>query len=117
MAGHALGTKLMSQLSLYVNDDGRTVLHYRGFSFLAGMVPVVWALHRRLYGVAALTLIYSIAYNYLVDGLSLGLQGGIYVIQVAVVGGLANRLHRFLLERRGWILTAKELPRTDEASE
>lgn len=106
----------MSQLSLYVNDNGRTVLHYSGFSFLAGMVPVVWALHRRLYGVAALTLIYSIAYNFLVDGLGLGMQTAIYFVQVAVLGTLANRFHALLLGRRGWILTAKELPRTNGES-
>lgn len=106
----------MSLLSLYVNDDGRTVLHYSGFSFLAGMVPVVWALHRRLYGVAALTLIYAIAYNFLVDGLTLGIQSAVYFVQVAVLGTLANRFHAWLLRRRGWILTAKELPRTDEVS-
>jgi hypothetical protein len=106
----------MSRLSLYVNEDGRTVLHYSGFSFLAGMVPVVWALHRRLYGIAALTLVYSIAYNYLVAGLTLGMQSAVYAVQVAVVGGLANRLHAYLLERRGWILTARELARTNEDS-
>jgi hypothetical protein len=106
----------MSQFSLYVNDDGRTVLHYSGFSFLAGMAPVVWALHRRLYGIAALTLVYSIAYGYLVDGLTLDMQSAVYVVQVAVVGGLANRMHAYLLERGGWILTAKELPRADEDS-
>jgi hypothetical protein len=65
------------------------------------MVPVVWALHRRLYGIAALTLVYSIADNYLVDGLTLGMQPAIYAVQVAVVGGLANRVHAFLLERGG----------------
>jgi hypothetical protein len=103
----------MSQLSLYVSDDGRAVLHYSGFSFLAGMVPVVWALHRRLYSIAALTLVYGIAYNYLVGGMSLGVQSAAYGLQVLVVGGLANRLHAYLLERRGWILTARELPHSD----
>ena len=102
----------MSQLSLYVNEDGRTVLHYSGFSFLAGMVPVVWALHRRLYGVAALTLVYSIAYNFLVDGLTLGMQSAIYLAQVALLGALANRFHAWLLKRRGWILTAQESQRS-----
>lgn len=106
----------MSRLSLYVNDEGRTVLHYSGFSFLAGMVPVVWALHRRLYGIAALTLVYGIAYNYLVAGLTLGVQSAVYAVQVAVLGGLANRLHAYLLERGGWIVTARELPRTNEDS-
>ncbi len=104
----------MSKISLYVRDDGRTVLHYSGFSVLAGMVPVVWALHRRLYGVAVLTLAYSIAFNYLVEGLDLGWFSVVYVAQLVVVGGLANRLHQALLERRGWMLTATELPRTGE---
>jgi len=106
----------LSQLSLYVSEDGRTAVHYSGFSFLAGMVPIVWALQRRLYGIAALTLVYGIAYNYLVNSLTLGTQSAIYAVQVAVVGGLANRLHAWLLERRGWILTAKELPRPEEGS-
>ena len=71
-------------------------------------------MHRRLYGVAALTLVYGIAYNYLVGGLSLGVQSAIYGMQLLVVGGLANRLHAYMLERRGWILTARELPDGDK---
>lgn len=107
----------MSQLSLYVSEDGRTVLHYSGFSFMAGMLPTVWALQRRLYGIAALTFVYGIAINQLIEGLTLGMQSAAFAVQVAVVGGLANRLHAWLLERRGWILTAKELPRPEEGAQ
>jgi len=106
----------LSQLSLYASEDGRTALHHSGFSFLAGMVPVVWALQRRLYGIAALALVYGIVFNHLIEGLALGMQSAIYAVQVAVVGGLANRLHAWLLERKGWILTAQEQPRPAEDS-
>jgi len=106
----------LSQLSLYASEDGRTALHHSGFSFLAGMVPVVWALQRRLYGIAALALVYGIVFNHLIEGLALGMQSAIYAVQVAVVGGLANRLHAWLLERKGWILTAQEQSRPAEDS-
>lgn len=106
----------MSRLSLYVSEDGRTVLHYSGFSFMAGILPTVWALQRRLYGIAALTLVYGFAINPLIEGLTLGMQAAAFSVQMAVAGGLANRLHAWLLERRGWILTAKELPRPEKGS-
>lgn len=101
---------LMSNLSLYVNDKGKCVMHYSGFSWLAGIVLVVWALQRRLYLVAAFSLIYGIAYNVLLIQLSMGLQVALWLIQLAVFGSVANRFHRWLLERGGWLRTDEERP-------
>ena len=107
------GTEL-SRLSLYVSNSGRSVLHYSGFSLLAGIFPVVWALHRRLYGVAALALGYAVVLGAFMGGLSPGVQALVISGQVVLFGLIANRLHAFLLERRGWVLTASELPQAGE---
>lgn len=104
----------LSRLSLYVSKSGRSVLHYSGFSFLAAIFPVVWALHRRLYGIAALALVYAIALGVLIGGWPPAVQALVIVAQVVLFGFTANRLHAFLLERRGWVLTASELPQAGE---
>ena len=104
----------LSRLSLYVSKSGRSVLHYSGFSFLAGIFPVVWALHRRLYGIAALALVYAIALGALMGSWSPGLQALVIIGQLVFFGLFANRLHAFLLVRRGWVLTASEFPQAGE---
>jgi len=98
----------MSQLSLYVNDRGRCVMHYSGFSWLAGIALAVWALQRRLYLVAGIALVYGIVYNVFIIQFNGTVQVLAWVIQFAVIGALANRLHRVLLERQGWLLTEQE---------
>lgn len=100
----------MSRMSLYVNDHGKCVMHYSGFSWLAGLAFFVWALHRRLYMVAAIALAYSIVYTALSAQLESQVQGVLWLAQFLLFGSLANRAHRFLLERRGWILTEQERP-------
>jgi lipoprotein signal peptidase len=100
----------MSQLALYVNERGKCVMHYSGFSWLAGIALVVWALQRRLYLVAAIALVYGVAWNVFIIQLSQSMQVILWALQFVVVGALANRLHRILLERRGWLRTEEELP-------
>jgi hypothetical protein len=99
---------LKSQLSLYVDESGRCVTHYSGFSWLAGIALVVWALQRRLYVIAVFALIYGIAYNVLAVQLDALVQVFLYVVQFFVLGAVANRLHLLLLEKQGWIRTEEE---------
>lgn len=100
----------MSRLSLYVNEQGRCVRHYSGFSTLAGITLVIWALQRRLYALAGIALLYGIAYNVVVVSLGPAWQWAALVAQFLVFGAFANRLHLWLLERGGWELTAQESP-------
>jgi hypothetical protein len=101
----------VSRLSLYVSPKGQCVMHFSGFSWLAALVPLVWALHRRLYGLAALILVYTMANNGLMELLGVNFQIFMLVLQFVVFGLFANRFHRFLLERRGWLRTEEESPR------
>ena len=98
----------MSQLSLYVSERGQCTMHYSGFSWLAGIAPFVWALHRRLYLVAAIALVYGIVYAIFSARLSANTQTILWLVQFVLFGALANRVHRLLLERRGWLLTEQE---------
>jgi len=107
----------VSRIRLYVNDEGRCVLHTGGFSWLAGFLPAIWAFRRRLFGVALLSLVYSTVVNLLILSQGAGVQSLVVVVQVAVFGALANRLHEALLERRGWRVTAEESPGPGAPSE
>jgi hypothetical protein len=98
-----------SQLSLYVNDRGKCVIHYSGFSWLAGFALALWALQRRLYLVAVASQIYSIAYTALVVQLSANTLIILFLVQFAVLGTFANRIHRMLLRRGGWTRTEEEI--------
>ena len=98
----------MGRLRLYVDERGRSAMHQSGFSWLAGIALVLWALRKRLYILAALSLVYGVGYNLVVAQLSPGLQLAALAIQFSLIGALANPLHRWILERRGWQLTAEE---------
>jgi hypothetical protein len=98
----------VSRLSLYVSPKGQCVMHFSGFSWLAGLFPLVWALHRRLYGLAGLILVYTIANNGVMELLGMNFQIFLLVLQFVIFGLFANRFHRLLLERRGWLLTEEE---------
>jgi hypothetical protein len=39
----------MAKLAIYMNEAGQSVLHRGGFSWLAAIVPPIWALQHRLY--------------------------------------------------------------------
>ena len=98
----------MSRLSLYVDPKGRCIPHTTGFSFLAGFMPVIWALQRRLYGVALASAFYGtgIAWGFSLMGDTTAAAA--YVVQFLLLGGLANRLHFTLMKRRGWLMTETE---------
>ncbi|MBV9891947.1 MAG: hypothetical protein JO090_13810 [Rhizobacter sp.] len=95
----------MRRLRLYVDDRGRLAMNDSGFSWLAAISLALWALQRRLYVLAALSLALSAAVNVWLDSRA---QAIAFVVQFVAFGALANRLQRVHLERTGWRLTAEE---------
>jgi hypothetical protein len=91
-------------------------MHYSGFSWLAGFAFLVWALHRRLYLLAGIALVYSIVYTALAAQLSSEVQTALWLAQFILLGSFANRIHRMLLERRGWVLTEQERGAGEESA-
>ena len=94
----------MARQRLYVNDRGDCVINDSGFSWFAAIASPVWALHRRLY-LLAVILIVAVAISNFADQIT---QLVIGVAQFVLLGSLGNRVHRWLLERRGWRVTAEE---------
>lgn len=106
-------------LSLFINGQGRSVLHRSGFSWLAFVGLPLWALHRRLWWALPLTLLLPFALhtaaNALLDLLpSTDAQGLLAIGWIAgeswAMGRWANRWYLHWLRWRGYQLTATELP-------
>ncbi len=95
----------MGRQRLYVNDRGNCVMHDRGFSWLAAFYLPIWALHKRLYLLALIAFVVNGVLSFYVDTKTQIFLGG---AQIVLSGLLANRIHRWLLERRGWRVTAEE---------
>lgn len=95
----------MGRQRLYVNDRGDCVVQDSGFSWLAAFATPIWALQKRLYLLALLMFAVNGALSYYADPTT---QFVLYVVQFALFGWLANRVHRWLLDRRGWRVTAEE---------
>lgn len=100
----------MGRLSLYTDDRGTCAMHESGFSWLAAISPPLWALRRRLYGLAAASLLLTLAVGVAATQWQwpTGIQTLLYGLMFGLDGALANRLHRWLLERGGWTVTARE---------
>lgn len=96
----------MGRQRIYMNDRGDCVISDSGFSWFAALFSPIWALHRRLYLLAFVLILAGGAINFL--PLSTISQTVVIVAQIAICGSLANRVHRWLLERRGWRVTAEE---------
>ena len=94
----------MSRQRLYVNDRGDCVINDSGFSWFAALASPVWALHRRLYLLAVILVVAGVISN--VAGQIT--QWVLCVAQFVLLGSLGNRVHRWLLEHRGWRITAEE---------
>ena len=94
----------MGRQRLYVNDRGDCVINDSGFSWFAAFFPPVWALHRRLY-LLALIIGGVGAISNLFDPIALFIW---CVAQFVLFGLLGNRIHRWLLQHRGWRVTAEE---------
>lgn len=105
-------------LSLYINPRGASVLHRTGFSWLAAVAWPLWALHRRLWWVLLASLPLTVALHTVVNW-AIGFvpgetaQGVLALAWLVgwsfVAGRWANGLHRHLLERAGFLMTATEL--------
>jgi len=100
----------MSRLRLYSDQHGACAVHENGFSWLAALSPPIWALQQHLYGLALGSLVELTAVGALLalSPLPFVWQGVLYVLHQAALGFLASPLQRWLLERRGWIVTAEE---------
>ena len=94
----------MGRQRLYVNDRGDCVINDSGFSWFAAFFPPVWALHRRLYLLALIIGGLGVISN-LFDPIALFIW---CVAQFILFGLLGNRIHRWLLQHRGWRVTAEE---------
>ena len=114
----------MSRLSLYINARGESVLHRTGFSWLAAVAWPLWALHRRLWWVLLLSLPLTAALHTVVNGLielvpgdtAQGLLALLWLVGWSLAAGRwANALHRRLLEKGGYRMTATELPAVEQA--
>ncbi len=95
----------MGRQRLYVNERGDCVVHDTGLSWFAAFFSPVWALQKRLYLVALALVVTGIATNFYASTTT---QLVVALAQVALVGSFANRVHAWLLERRGWRVTAEE---------
>jgi hypothetical protein len=95
----------MRRLRLYVDDRGRLAMNHPGFSWLAAISLPVWALQRRLYALALAGFVLSSVINLWLGPTA---QAIAFVLQFVAFGALANRLHRWHLERGGWRVTAEE---------
>ena len=95
----------MGRQRLYVNDRGTCVVHDSGFSWFAAFAMPIWALQKRLYLLALIMFLISGAINYYVDQ---NLQFILFIVQFVLFGLLANRVHRWVLQKRGWRVTAEE---------
>lgn len=105
-------------LSLFIDAGGRSALHRSGFSWLAFVGLPLWALHRRLWWLVPLSLVGLAwvhgAVNTLLELLpstdGQGALAGLWLLGESwFVGRHANRLHLWLLQRRGFVLTATEI--------
>lgn len=106
-------------LSLYIDAQGRSVLLRSGFSRLAFVALPLWALHRRLWLAALLLLPLTYGFWWAVNQLLGLLPGdtapglgviGVFAVESWLVGRYANAAHRAWLRRRGYVMTATELP-------
>lgn len=105
-------------LTLYINARGRMRLHWSGFSWLAFVSLPLWALRRRLWLTCLVLLLTWLLHSFADFALSRlpegDLQGwlglGWLFAESWCAGRYANRWHGLVLERRGYVATATELP-------
>ena len=100
----------MSRLWLYSDRHGACAVHENGFAWLAALSPPIWALQQHLYGLALVSLVELTAVGALLalSPLPYVWQCVLYMLHLAAIGFLASPLQRWLLERRGWFVTAEE---------
>lgn len=100
------------------------MLHRTGFSWLAVLAWPLWALHRRLWWVLLASFplttfahgAANLAIGWVPGETAQGLLALAWLIGWSVAAGRwANALHRRLLERAGYRMTATELPVAEPA--
>jgi len=95
----------MGRQRIYVNERGDCVVNGTGFSWFAALATPVWALQKRLYLMALALAVMGVATS---SYASTTMQLVVALAQIVLFGSLGNRVHRWLLERRGWRVTAEE---------
>jgi hypothetical protein len=107
----------MKQLRIYMHPSGDSALHRSGFSWTAAFVFPVWAVTRRLYKTAlafsalifAASQILPVLFATFGSAVVQGFGAAVYVVCYWMLSGsLASRWHRHVLERGGYVLTARE---------
>ena len=100
----------MGRLRLYSDQRGACSIHESGFSWVAALLLPAWALQQRLYGLALVSLVEVVGVSALIarSGLPETWQIPLLVLLLTVNGFLASPLQRWLLQRRGWFVTAEE---------
>jgi hypothetical protein len=103
----------MAKLAIYMNEAGDSVLHRTGFSWLAAILPPIWALQYRLYKTCVATLVIDIPLNLVLvrmPNLTSMYAVGVswYLFQILIVGFGTNLYYRVVLERSGYFMTSAE---------
>jgi hypothetical protein len=102
--------------SLYRSPNGRTILHRDGFSVIAAVSLPVWSAVRGLFRTALAAMlgpwiVHTILLVVLEPVVSPTLRiasSSAFVVAVVIASGcFANRWHRFVLEREGWVVIAR----------
>jgi hypothetical protein len=103
----------VAKLAIYMNEAGESVMHRTGFSWMAAIVPPIWAFQHRLYKTCVAAFVVGVFVthtNALMpnDAPWVGLRIGWVLFQVLGVGFGSNLYHRVVLERSGYFMTSAE---------
>jgi Protein of unknown function (DUF2628) len=101
----------MAKLAIYMNDAGKSVLHRTGFSWVAAIIPPIWALQHRLYKTCVVTFVFNGLTHQTFALMPNGARWaelGWAVFLGLVTGFGANLYHRVVLERSGYFITSAE---------
>jgi uncharacterized membrane protein len=103
----------MAKLAIYMNETGKSVLHRAGFSWMAAIVPPIWAFQHRLYKTFGATIVIFTALDQAIALIPsgaprIGVQFGVALIQLLGIGFGANLYHRIVLEYSGYFMTSAE---------
>jgi hypothetical protein len=103
----------MAKLAIYMNEAGKSVLHRTGFSWVAAIVPSIWALQHRLYKSCVAIFVIQLLENQTIALMPNGapwasVQIGLFLFQALGTGFGANLYHRVVLDRSGYFMTSAE---------
>jgi hypothetical protein len=103
----------VAKLAIYMNEAGESVMHRTGFSWMAAIVPPIWAFQHRLYKTCVAAFVVGVFVTHTSalipnGGPWIGLRIGWVLFQVLGVGFGSNLYHRVVLERSGYFMTSAE---------